>query len=116
MDSQQIEEDKKVDQARAAESNAVAVTEYQKAPVAPALPVFWDGTPGTLQIGMVCREGKESATVQAIIPCINGTIIFGVVSVNGQPHNINVTQPRRHPLADVADESERRKFWEYDQL
>lgn len=80
------------------------------------LPVFWDGTPGTLKQGMVCREGKESAVVQNIIPCINGTIILGLVVIDGHISNINITQPRKHPLSDVADEAERRKLWEYDQL
>lgn len=80
------------------------------------LPVFWDGTPGTLAVGMVCREGKESSQVQAIVPCVNGTVILGVVVIDGQIHNFNITQPRKHPLSDVADETERRKLWEYDQL
>lgn len=81
------------------------------------LPVFWDGKPGTLNHGMVCREGKLSVAVSLIVPCINGTVILGTaIAPDGNGMNVHVTNPLKHPLADVADENKRRELWEYDQL
>lgn len=85
----------------------------------PELPVFWDGKPGTLNIGMVCRDGRYSVQVLDIKQCLNGTSILGLTIVNGEGKLYNVTQPEAHPLSrhESATPEQRdfiRKLWEYD--
>lgn len=98
----------------------VAVPVENKVPEEQPLPVFWDGAPGTLQVGMVCRQGKMSVQVLQVIPCVNGTIILGASVLDGRSQMVHVSEPLAHPLSgrDAATPEQRdfiRKLWEYDQ-
>lgn len=83
------------------------------------IPSFWNGQPGTLTKGMVCRDGKLSVQVIDIVQCQNATIIIGLAFDRGEQFLWHVASPTAHPLSkhDATTEKQREfilSLWEYD--